>query len=159
MEIFDRNSIDKILPMRYPYMILDELRLEEGVHAESVIRLKKDEWFFECHFPGNPILPGLLLLEAMGQTLLSTFIRQTGLKDSSVPLMTGISDIKFEGYCVPNDTVYIDAELLKYKYGIAKGVVRAYKNDKTTSSLLAEINVSYALPSALEKMYKVNFDK
>lgn len=151
MEEFKGEEIGEILPMKYPYMILDELHVEEKKCAQSVILLKEDDWFFKCHFPGNPILPGFLLLESMGQTLLSTFIRQTDSGDVKVPLMTGIKDIKFEGFCIPGDKVIINAELVKFKYGIAKGVVRSYKNEVSDSSLLAEINMSFVLPSALER--------
>lgn len=151
MEEFKGEEIGEILPMKYPYMILDELRVEEKKCAQAVIMLKEDDWFFKCHFPGNPILPGFLLLESMGQTLLSTFIRQTDSGDCKVPLMAGIKDIKFEGFCIPGDKVIINAELVKFKYGIAKGVVRSYKNEVSDSSILAEINMSFALSSALER--------
>ena len=115
------EEIYSILPMRYPYMILDCLQVEEGKWAKSSIELKEKAWFFQCHFPGNPIFPGFLLLESMGQTLLSTFIKKTELKEGQVPLMAEIKDIHFDSFCVPRDKIIIHAELGRFKYGIARG--------------------------------------
>ncbi len=152
MERLIGEEIGRVLPMKYPYMILSELCIEEGKSAHSLISLEEDAWFFQCHFPGNPIFPGFLLMEAMGQTLLSTFIRMAGLKDGEVPLMTSVSNIRFEGLCVPGDTVLIYAELQRFKYGIAKGSVKSYRNSVCESNMLAEINMSFTLPSALRRL-------
>ena len=147
MERYTGDKIYQILPMRYPYMILDSLCVEEGKWAEAVIDLKKDDWFFQCHFPDNPILPGFLLLESMGQTLLSTFIQQADLPEGKVPLMTTVKDIHFNGFCIPGDKVMIRAILKRFKYGMAKGTAIAYKNEMTEDNVLAEVEFGFMLPT------------
>lgn len=147
MKKYTGDEVYHILPMQYPYMILDSLCVEEGKWAEAVIDLKKDDWFFQCHFPNNPILPGFLLLESMGQTLLSTFIRQAALPEGQVPLMTTVKDIHFNGFCVPGDQVMIRAILKRFKYGLAKGTVVAYKNEMTETNVLAEVEFGFMLPT------------
>jgi len=133
-------------------MILDSLQVEEGAWAEAKIDLKEGDWFFKCHFPGNPIFPEFLLLESMGQVLLSTFIRQADLKGSQVPLMTEIKDIYLGGLCVPGDKVMMRAELKRFKYGIARGEVVAYKENATEHGVLAEVKIGFATPSALSRL-------
>lgn len=151
MEQYTGDEINTILPMRYPYMILDSLCVEEETRAEGIINLREKAWFFECHFPGNPILPGFLLLESMGQVLLSTFIRKAELKDGQVPLMTEIKDIRLEGFGIPGDQVIIRAELKRFKYGIAKGECVAYKNTIADEFIVAKVKISFALPDVLNK--------
>lgn len=151
MKYYEKDHINEILPMRYPYMILDSLRVEAGKWAEAVINLQEDDWFFQCHFPGNPILPGFLLLESMGQTLLSTFIQDVELSGREVPLMTAVKDIHFEGFCIPGDTVTVRAELKRVKYGTAKGGTLAYKNGMSEANVLAGAEFEFMLP----KIYKI----
>lgn len=151
MKRYIGDEINDILPMRYPYMILDRLEVEEGAWAEAEIDLKEDDWFFKCHFPENPILPGFLLLESMTQVLLATFIGQTGLLHGQVPLMTEIKDIHLEGLCIPGDKVMIRAELKRFKYGIAKGEIKAYKEFILDENILSGVKISFAMPDMLEK--------
>lgn len=151
MKKYIGDRIYDILPMRYPYMILNCLKVEEGTWAEAEIDLKEDDWFFKCHFPENPILPGFLLLESMTQVLLSTFIGQTGLSHGQVPLMTEIKDVHLDGFCVPGDKVIIRAELKRFKYGIAKGDIKAYKDFVLDENILAGVKISFAMPGVLGK--------
>lgn len=146
MRKYEADEINNILPMKYPYMILDSLCVEEGEWAEAMINLKEESWFFQCHFPGNPIFPGFLLLESMGQTLLSTFIETAGLPEGQVPLMTMVQDIHFDGFCIPGDKVVIRAELKRFKYGMAKGTAIAYKNEMLETNTLANVEFGFMLP-------------
>ena len=123
------NEIADILPMKEPYMILNELYVDKGIESKCIIRLTGDEWFLKCHFPSNPILPGFLLLEAMSEVLLSVFSDEMALTDDKVPLMAKVSNIVFNGYAIPGDEIEIIAVLDKFKYGVAKGSVSAYKDN------------------------------
>lgn len=154
MKKYIGDEINNILPMRYPYMILNSLCVEEGVWAEAEIDLKENDWFFKCHFPGNPIFPGFLLLESMGQVLLSTFVVQIGLQDGQVPLMTEIKDIHLDDFCIPGDKVVIRAELKRFKYGIAKGEIIAYKQAISEKNVVAGVKITFAVPAALNTLQK-----
>ena len=151
MEVFKGEEIYEILPHRAPVMILDKLLVDEGDSAEGVISLKGTEWFFPCHFPGNPMFPGFLLLEAMSQVLLATFIRQAELSDGQVPLMMEVKDVMMQGVARPDDTVIIRAKLLRFKYGIAKGEVVAFCNAVNDENVISSVRLGFALPGALQK--------
>ena len=146
MKRYEGNEINEILPMRYPYMLLNSLCVEEKKYAEAIINLKEDDWFFKCHFPGNPIFPGFLLLESMGQTLLSTFIQREESVEVQVPLMTEVRDVHFEGFCIPGDKIKIHANLKRFKYGTAKGEVIAYKNEIAEINVLARAAFVFMMP-------------
>lgn len=150
MDNYKGDEINNILPMRYPYMILNTLCVEEGDWAEATIHLKEDDWFFKCHFPGNPIFPGFLLLECMGQVLLSTFIRRANLDDGQVPLMVEIKDIHFYSFCIPGDKILIRAELRRFKYGSAKGEIKAYKEEFADKNILSEVKIGFAMPTTVK---------
>ncbi len=149
MEQYIGDEINNILPMRYPYMILDSLCVEEGKWAEAEIQLKEEDWFFACHFPENPVFPAFLLLESMGQVLLSTFIKKLGLPAGQVPLMTEIKDVYLGGMCVPGDRIMIRAELKRFKYGIAKGEIKAFKEEMSEENVLAGVKITFVVPAAL----------
>lgn len=152
MEKYLGDEINNILPMRYPYMLLDSLCVEEGAWAEAELHLKEEDWFFACHFPGNPVFPAFLLLESMGQVLLSTFIKKLGLPAGQVPLMTEIKDIFLGGLCVPGERIKIRAELKRFKYGIAKGDIKAFKGELSEENVLAGVKISFAVPAALNAL-------
>lgn len=146
-EHFIGEEIYNVLPHRYPIMILDELYLEEGKTAKGIIGLREDEWFFSCHFPNNPMMPGFLLLEAMGQVLLSTFIRQT----NEIPMIMKVEEVSMRGTAFPNDTVVIEAVLDRFKYGVAKGSVRAFKGEAKDENVISSVKLGFALPEVLSK--------
>lgn len=151
VEHFIGEEIYEILPHRYPMMLLNELHLEEGKSAEGILRLKEDAWFFSCHFPGNPMLPGFLLLEAMGQVLLATFIRQAELHDRQVPMILRVEDVSMRGTAFPGEVVTIRATLERFKYGIAKGSVVAYRGNDEDGQVISSVRLGFALPDALRK--------
>ena len=150
-EHFIGEEIYQILPHRYPIMVLDELHLEEGKGAEGIIRLREDEWFFSCHFPGRPMMPGFLLLEAMGQVLLATFIRQAGLHDRQVPMIMRVEDVSMRGTAFPGEVIVLRAVLDRFKYGIAKGSVRAFKGDRKDENVISSVRLGFAAPDTLSK--------
>jgi UDP-3-O-[3-hydroxymyristoyl] N-acetylglucosamine deacetylase / 3-hydroxyacyl-[acyl-carrier-protein] dehydratase len=125
-KIMDINEIKKILPHAYPFLLVDKI-----IHYEenkSVIGLKNvtyNESFFQGHFPYQPIMPGVLLIEALAQTG-AVFVYKKGLKNNQLVLFAGADKVKFRRQVIPGDQVILEviAKNLKASVGIVKAVAR-----------------------------------
>ena len=124
-------EIQKVLPHRYPFLLVD--RIVDLVPMERVVGIKNvtmNEPFFQGHFPGNPIMPGVLILEAMAQT--GGFLLLNTENDPSGKLVyfTGINKVKFRKPVVPGDQLRFEVEFLKLKRNICKMKGLAFVEDK-----------------------------
>lgn len=146
----DIHSILEILPHRYPFLLVD--RIVEFTPNERLIALKNvtiNEPFFQGHFPGQPVMPGVLILEAMAQTsaLLAFKSRQAlagggpARKPNEVCYFAGIDDARFKRPVVPGDTLLIEAKMGKFKRSIWVSEVSATVNGELacSASLIAAI--------------------
>jgi 3-hydroxyacyl-[acyl-carrier-protein] dehydratase len=120
MEIAD---IRRYLPHRYPFLLVD--RVVEVNAGESIVAYKNlsiNEPFFEGHFPGNPIFPGVLLLEAMAQTsgILGFYSQGKTNEDGSTYYFAGADNLRFRRVCVPGDRVMLRASVVSQRRGIWK---------------------------------------
>ena len=142
MAQLDINQIHSILPHRYPFLLVD--KIEKIVLNKEVIGIKNvtiNEEFFTGHFPGHPIMPGVLILEAMAQVggfLMYHSIEKT---EDKVPYFTGIDRAKFRRPVIPGDILRIKGELLRLRGTIAKISAKCYVEDQ----LAAEANLMFAL--------------
>ncbi len=118
-------EIQKILPHRYPFLLVDKItELEEGKRIVGVKNVTANEPQFTGHFPGNPIMPGVLITEALAQVgavLLLSMPENRG----KLGLFTGINNFKFRRQVVPGDTLTLEADLLTYRHGMGKANVKA----------------------------------
>jgi 3-hydroxyacyl-[acyl-carrier-protein] dehydratase len=119
----DIDEIRKYLPHRYPFLLVD--RVVELIPGESIVAYKNlsiNEPFFDGHFPGNPIFPGVLLLEAMAQAagILGFKTKGKTPQDGSVYYLAGTDELRFKRPCVPGDRVMLRATLVSERRGIAK---------------------------------------
>lgn len=118
-------DIQKILPHRYPFLLIDKItEMEEGKSITGIKNVTINEPFFQGHFPGNPIMPGVLITEALAQTgavLLLSMPENKG----KLGVFTGINNFKFRRQVVPGDTLTLSAELLMYRHGMGKANVKA----------------------------------
>lgn len=121
------NNIDiqKILPHRYPFLLVDKvLEIEEGKRAVGIKNVTANEPFFQGHFPGNPIMPGVLITESLAQ-LGAVMLLSMPENKGKLGVFTGISNFKFRRQVVPGDTLQLEAELIMYRHGMGKANVKA----------------------------------
>lgn len=118
-------DIQKILPHRYPFLLIDKItEIQDGKSITGIKNVTVNEPFFQGHFPGNPIMPGVLITEALAQTgavLLLSMPENKG----KIGVFTGINNFKFRRQVVPGDTLTLSAELLLYRHGMGKANVKA----------------------------------
>lgn len=121
------NNIDiqKILPHRYPFLLVDRItEMEEGKRAVGIKNVTVNEPFFQGHFPGNPIMPGVLIVESLAQVG-AVMLLSLPENKGKLGVFTGISNMKFRRQVVPGDTLTLEAELITYRHGMGKANVRA----------------------------------
>lgn len=135
------TDIQKIIPHRYPFLLVDKvIDFEEG---KSIVGLKNvtiNEPFFQGHFPGQPIVPGVLICESLAQVgavLLLSMEENRG----KVGVFTGINNFKFRRQVVPGDTLRLEAELVSYRHKMGKANVKATVDGK----LAAAGEISFAV--------------
>ena len=123
-------EIQKLIPHRYPFLLVDRiLEVTPGVRAVGLKNVTVNEPFFQGHFPNNPIMPGVLIVEALAQV--------AGVAGMLMPenqgklgLFAGIDNIRFKRQVVPGDRLILEAEYLVLKMGIGKVKVRAKVDDQ-----------------------------
>lgn len=108
------NEIMKLLPHRYPFLLVDRIAdLQPGVSATGVKNVTINEPFFQGHFPGQPIMPGVLIIEAMAQVA-GVMAFRSGVEGKVVYFMS-IDNAKFRRPVVPGDQVMMDIKVLKQR--------------------------------------------
>ncbi len=104
----NRDEIKQIIPHREPMLLIDEIQREDEKHAVGKYRVRGDEWFLQGHFPGHPIVPGVILCEMIAQTC-AVIVMNKG--DKKTPYYTGINNLRFRGKVLPGDTVVFSCEM------------------------------------------------
>jgi 3-hydroxyacyl-[acyl-carrier-protein] dehydratase len=107
----NQEEIKKILPHRAPMLLVEEARLLEDGTAVGTYTVKGDEFFLQGHFPGNPIVPGVIQLEMMAQTCVVLLAGE----ETRQPLYTGLNKVRFKGKVVPGDTLRFECRIIKNK--------------------------------------------
>jgi 3-hydroxyacyl-[acyl-carrier-protein] dehydratase len=124
----DINRIIGILPHRYPFLLVD--RVTEHVHDKYIRGYKNvtiNEPFFQGHFPGDPIMPGVLQLEALAQ-LGAILMLQTEKGQGKLMVFAGMDNVRFRRMVIPGDRLDMECELTKFRYPIGKSLCKAYVN-------------------------------
>jgi 3-hydroxyacyl-[acyl-carrier-protein] dehydratase len=120
-----RAEIEAILPHREPFLLLDEvLELEPGARVVARKRVREDEWYLAGHFPGNPIMPGVLMVEALAQTGAVAVLSEDENR-GKLALFAGIDDVRFKRIVRPGDELTLTCELERVRGPIGRGKVRA----------------------------------
>ena len=137
--ILSRNQILKYLPHRDPFLFIDEVvLLEEGSNIHAVMYVKNDSVFLEGHFPGNPIVPGVILIEAMGQAsgILGFKTMDKTPEEGSIYVLAGVDKVRFRKRVIPGDTIDIYSKVLGEKRGIWKFECRTELNKELVCSAI-----------------------
>lgn len=108
----NREEIKKILPHREPMLLVDEAYLNEDGSATGFYKVRGDEFFLQGHFPGNPIVPGVIQCEMMAQSACIMFEEKMKGKGAT-PVYTGLDKVRFRGMIKPGDTIRIDTKLIR----------------------------------------------
>lgn len=129
--IFSIQEILDFLPHRYPFLLID--RVVEFTPRERLVAIKNvtiNEPFFQGHFPGAPIMPGVLVIEAMAQAGAVLMMREFEDRTSKLAVFTGIDKAKFRRQVVPGDQLRIEVTVLNLRSRMGRMEARAYVEDK-----------------------------
>jgi 3-hydroxyacyl-[acyl-carrier-protein] dehydratase len=136
----DIKQVQKYLPHRYPFLLVDRvLELEVDKHIVAVKNVTINEPHFTGHFPGLPIMPGVLIIEAMAQAagILGFYSRNKTPADGSIYMFVGADDVRFKRPVVPGDQLILKAEYITDRRGIWKFHCHSYVDNE----LAAEANI------------------
>ena len=143
---YDISQIMKFLPHRYPFLLVD--RIIEIVPGEKLVALKNvtiNEPFFQGHFPGVPVMPGVLIVEAMGQAggVLAYASNTTEDPGSYLLYFTGLDKVRFRRPVIPGDQLVMEMTLLKQRSKVFKIAGKTYVNEKLVAEaeLMATVGV------------------
>jgi len=140
------NTILKILPHRYPFILVDQvLELDPGKHIVGIKNVTINEPFFQGHFPGFPIMPGVLIVEAMAQTwgICVFALKPEDAKNKNL-FFSGIDNARFRKPVIPGDQLRLELNLIKHR-----GILWKFKGIATVSGeLVAEAEL---LASVIDK--------
>ena len=136
----DINEVMQILPHRYPFLLLDRIIKFEGDNKCTGIKsVTINEPFFQGHFPGHPVMPGVLQLEAMAQ-LSSIMLLRKPENQGKVGYFMSADKVKFRKPVVPGDTIFLEGEAIKIKSSVGHARCRCIVNDQVVSE--AELKFS-----------------
>ena len=148
MTVLDTRAIQELLPHRYPFLLVD--RIIELVPREKIVGIKQvtiNEPFFEGHFPGAPVMPGVLIIEAMAQVGALLVLREYENRDEILPFFSGIKDARFRRPVVPGDTLEIEVTPLR----VGSRVQRMRGEAKVDGQLAAEAEITCVLVERNDK--------
>lgn len=133
----EKEEIKKLLPHREPMLLVERAELTESGEAVGEYTVKGDEFFVNGHFPGNPIVPGVILCEMMAQSACVLF----GNEQKGLTLFTGMNNVKFKRPVRPGDTVVSTVSVIKSKgpFHFCKGEARV------CGELCASLEFSFAI--------------
>jgi 3-hydroxyacyl-[acyl-carrier-protein] dehydratase len=127
---FGRDVIESIIPHRDPFLFLDEvLELEPGVRVVARKAVTGEEWFFAGHFPGRPIMPGVIMVEAMAQ---AGAVAALSLEENrgKLALFAGIDDVRFKRVVEPGDELTFTCEIEAVRGPVGRGKATARVGDE-----------------------------
>ncbi|MBX6753550.1 MAG: 3-hydroxyacyl-ACP dehydratase FabZ [Thermorudis peleae] len=142
--MLDAQAIQRIIPHRYPFLLVDRIvEIEWGKRAVGIKNVTVNEPFFQGHFPGNPIMPGVLIIEALAQVGAVAVLGMPEYR-GKLAFFAGIDRVRFKRPVRPGDTLRLEVELEKMRRSIGIGQGRA----TVDGELVAEGSLMFALVDA-----------
>lgn len=144
--MLNTQEIREIIPHRYPFLLVDRiLDVQEGVSAVGIKAVTANEPFFQGHFPDFPVMPGVLIVEALAQVGAVALLKMPENR-GKVVLFAGIDRFRFRRQVFPGDTLRLEVQLTRMRGPVGKGTARATIDDQ----VVAEGELMFALgPSSL----------
>jgi UDP-3-O-[3-hydroxymyristoyl] N-acetylglucosamine deacetylase/3-hydroxyacyl-[acyl-carrier-protein] dehydratase len=140
--VFDTSAIERILPHRFPFLLVDKIiHLDLDKKVIGVKSVTVNEPFFQGHFPGQPIMPGVLILESLAQTGGILLLNSFSNPEEKLVLFMQINNAKFRKQVIPGDQLFLEVELTNKKSKVVKMFGRAFVND----NLVAEAEFMAAI--------------
>ncbi len=142
--MMDINEIKKYIPHRYPFLLVDKIiEMEKGKRIVGIKNITANEPFFQGHFPGFPVMPGVLIIEGMAQTACVFASIELGESSESIAYFMGINKAKFRKPVVPGDQLRFELEVIKKRGAIYRFKGNAFVEGK----LVAEAEIMAMLES------------
>ncbi len=132
--MLDREAVKEILPHREPFLLVDRvLELEPGVRAVGELDVREDAFWVPGHFPGEPIMPGVLVVEAMAQTGALALLSVPENR-GKIALFGGIDKLRFKWRVEPGDTLRMECEISRQRGPLGFGQARAFVGERLACS-------------------------
>lgn len=139
--MLDVNQIQEIIAHRYPFLLVDRIvELEESKRAVGIKNVTVNEPFFAGHFPGYPVMPGVLIVEALAQVGAVAILKPEANR-GKLAFFAGIDQFRFRGQVVPGDTLRLEVEITRLRATMGKGWAIAKVDDQ----IVAEGEIMFAL--------------
>jgi 3-hydroxyacyl-[acyl-carrier-protein] dehydratase len=130
MSILDSRAIQEILPHRYPFLLVDKIiELEPRSRIVGIKQVTINEYFFRGHFPEAPVMPGVLIIEALAQCGAILALREMDDRNSKIPYFSGIEKARFRKPVVPGDTLKLVVTPLRMGNRVQKMRGEAFVDD------------------------------
>ncbi|MEK5444801.1 MULTISPECIES: 3-hydroxyacyl-ACP dehydratase FabZ [Fredinandcohnia] len=144
--MYDINEIKEIIPHRYPFLLVDRiLEMEDGKRALGIKNVTANEEFFNGHFPGYPVMPGVLIVEALAQVGAVAMLKKEENK-GRLAFFAGIDNCRFKRQVVPGDQLRLEVEITRLRGSIGKGKGIA----TVDGELVCETEIMFALGEKTE---------
>ncbi|MXY73271.1 MAG: 3-hydroxyacyl-ACP dehydratase FabZ [Dehalococcoidia bacterium] len=135
------DEIEQIIPHRYPMLLVDRMvEIEDGARGVGIKSVTANEWFFEGHFPGNRVMPGVLIVEALAQVAAITLLRDVD-QAGKIPMFGGIEKMRFRRPVTPGDQLRLSFTMERMRGPVGRGSVEA----SVDGQVVADGTISFAL--------------